>query len=101
MEFKDKIYKIVKNIPKGKVVTYKSIAIAVGGSRAWRGVAGALAQNFDPKIPCHRVVKSDGSLGGYNRGGSKAKESLLKKEGVEIKNSKVDLKIFSCLTRKS
>lgn len=93
MELKDKIYKIVKNIPKGKVATYKSVAVAIGSPRASRAVANALAQNFDPKIPCHRVVRSDGSLAGYNRGGTAAKTKLLRAEGVLVENNKVDLKL--------
>lgn len=101
MEFKDKVYKFTQKIPKGKVATYKFVATAIGLPRVYRGVANALAQNFNPQIPCHRVVRSNGALGGYNRGGYKAKESLLKKEGVEIRNGKVDLEVFSCFTNKS
>lgn len=93
--FQQKIYIATAKIPKGKIATYKSIAIAVGQPRASRAVANALAQNFNPKIPCHRVVRSDGGVGGYNRG-IKTKIKLLKKEGIEVKNGKVDIKSFSC-----
>ena len=101
MNFRDKVFKFIQKIPQGKVATYKSVARAIGSPRASRAVANALAGNFDPKVPCHRVVRSDGRVGGYNRGGVKVKQFLLKKEGVEIKNSKVDLEKFSCLHNKS
>ena len=78
MNFTDKVYAVVCKIPKGKVAAYKSVAVAIGSSQASRGVANALAQNFDPKIPCHRVVRSDGSVGGYNRGGSAKKPNSFK-----------------------
>ena len=90
--FKDKVYKFTKKIPKGKVATYKKVAMAIGSPKAARGVAMVLSKNFDPKIPCHRVVRTDGSLGGYNRGGIVAKAKLLKSEGVLIENGKVDSK---------
>ncbi|MEK7209579.1 MAG: MGMT family protein [Patescibacteria group bacterium] len=93
MNFKDKVYKFTQKIPQGQVATYKSVAIAVGSPRASRGVAIVLARNFDPKIPCHRVVRSDGSLGGYNRGGMVQKAKLLRTEGVLVKNNRVDLDI--------
>lgn len=93
MVFKEKVYKFTQKIPRGKVATYKSIATAVGLPRASRGVAVALSKNFDPKIPCHRVVRSDGSLSGYNRGGMVQKTKLLRSEGVLVKNNRVDLDI--------
>lgn len=101
MNFSNAVYNITKKIPQGKVTTYKSIAVSVGLPQASRAVANVLAQNFDPKIPCHRVVRSDGSVGGYNRGGIRAKQFLLKKEGVEIKNGKIDLKTFFWLHKES
>jgi len=94
MNFKDKVYKFTIKIPKGKVATYKQIAKAIGQPKASRAVANVLAQNFDPKIPCHRVVRSDGFLSGYNRGGTEAKAKLLRSEGVLIRNNKVDLREF-------
>jgi O-6-methylguanine DNA methyltransferase len=90
MNFKEKVYEFTKKIPKGKVSTYKKVAVAIGSPRASRGVAMVLSKNFDPKIPCHRVVRTDGSLGGYNRGGIIGKAKILKSEGVLIKNGKVD-----------
>lgn len=90
MNFKEKVYEFTKKIPKGKVATYKKVAKAIGSPKAARGVAMVLSKNFDPKIPCHRVVRSDGSLGGYNRGGINGKAKILKSEGVLLKNGKVD-----------
>lgn len=78
--FKEKVLKIVKNIPKGHVLTYKEVAIAAGNKQASRAVGSILNKNYDPTIPCHRVIMSDGRLGGYNRG-KKEKIKILKKEG--------------------
>jgi len=83
MNFKEKVFKIVKKIPKGKVLTYKQVAELAGRPRAWRAVGNILSKNKDPKIPCHRVIRSDGKIGGF-RLGKKAKEKLLKKEGVKL-----------------
>ena len=70
-------------IPKGKVKTYKEVAIAINKPKAARAVANACGKNpYAPKVPCHRVISSDGSLGGFSAlGGIKAKKKLLKKEG--------------------
>ena len=81
--FQEKIYKIVRKIPKGKVLTYKELAKLAGKPRAFRAVGNILNKNQDPKIPCHRVIRSDGRLGGYNRGVYK-KRFLLQQEGVKI-----------------
>lgn len=78
-DFKKRIYEIVKIIPKGRVMTYKGLAEKAGKPRAWRAVGNILAENKNPKIPCHRVIRSDGKIGGYNRG-VKKKIKLLKKE---------------------
>jgi len=80
--FKQKIFAIVRKIPKGSFSTYKEVACLAGSPRAYRAVGNILAKNYDPKIPCHRVVRSDGDIGGYNHG-IKNKIKLLKKEGVE------------------
>lgn len=79
--FKDKVYEVVKRIPEGAVLTYKEVALLAGNPRASRAVGNALNKNYDPTIPCHRVVRSDGLSGGYNRGRNK-KLLILKKEGV-------------------
>jgi len=68
VSFKDKIYEVVRKIPAGQALTYKQVAALAGRPRAFRAVGNILNQNYDPDIPCHRVVKSDGTLGGYNRG---------------------------------
>ncbi|MDO8473950.1 MAG: MGMT family protein [bacterium] len=81
--FKDRVYEAVKTIPKGKVFTYRDVAFLAGSLGAYRAVGTALSKNRDPEVPCHRVIRSDGKIGGYNQG-SKKKESLLKKEGVSI-----------------
>ncbi|MCB9805751.1 MGMT family protein [Candidatus Nomurabacteria bacterium] len=77
--FTDRVYDVVRKIPKGKVLTYKEVAKKSGSEKAVRAVGNILNKNYDPKIPCHRVVRSDGKIGGYNRGASK-KVNLLKKE---------------------
>lgn len=82
--FTEKVFAVVKKIPKGKVLTYKQVATKAGSPRAFRAVGSALKTNFDQKIPCHRVVKSNGELGNYNRGGTPAKRKILLKEGVPL-----------------
>ncbi len=81
--FKNKVFAVVKKIPKGKVLTYKEVARQAGSPGAFRAVGNILNKNYDPKIPCHRVVRSDGKTGGYNRGAAN-KIKILKKEGVKI-----------------
>ncbi len=81
MNFSDKVKSIVKNIPTGSVMTYQEVANAAGKPKAYRAVANTMAKNFDPDIPCHRVIRSDGGLGGYNRGGVEVKRALLLNEG--------------------
>lgn len=71
----------VAKIPRGKVLTYKQVAELAGRPKAWRAVGNILNKNFNSEIPCYRVIRSDGKLGGYNRG-KKLKERLLKKENV-------------------
>jgi O-6-methylguanine DNA methyltransferase len=79
--FTERVYAVVRKIPKGKVLTYKEVAERAGSPKAFRAVGNILNKNYDPKIPCHRVVRSDGTPGGYNRG-AKAKQEMLKREGV-------------------
>lgn len=89
--FQEKVYRVVKQIPKGKVITYKELAKKIGHPRAYRAVGNALNKNPDLKtIPCHRVIRSSGKIGGYNKGVRK-KAALLKKEGVIIKKRRVVL----------
>jgi O-6-methylguanine DNA methyltransferase len=79
--FADKVREVVRKIPKGKVLTYKEVAKKAGSEKAVRAVGNILSKNFDPNIPCHRVIRSDGGMGGYNRG-VKNKLAILKKEGA-------------------
>lgn len=79
--FRQRVLEITSKIPKGKTLTYKEVATKAGNSKASRAVGAILKTNFDPKIPCHRVVRSDGKTGGYNRG-AENKIKILKKEGA-------------------
>lgn len=79
MTFQEKVYAVVKKIPEGKTLTYKQVAEKIGMPKAYRAVGNILNKNYDPKIPCHRVVRSDGKTGGYNRG-SEGKAKILAKE---------------------
>lgn len=79
--FKEKVFKIVKDIPSGKTLTYKEVAKKAGSPKAFRAVGNILNKNYDPLIPCHRVIRSDGEIGGYNRG-AKKKAKLLNKENL-------------------
>lgn len=82
--FTDRVKIIVANIPKGKVMTYKEVAATAGNKDAARAVANIMAANYDPEVPCHRVIRSDGGLGGYNRGGIEKKRDILLSEGVKL-----------------
>lgn len=82
--FQDKVYRIAKKIPIGNTLTYKEVAQKAGFPLAWRAVGNALNKNYDPQIPCHRVIRSDGKSGGYNRG-MKRKIHLLRKEDVQFR----------------
>ncbi len=66
MTFSDRVYDVVRQIPQGKTMTYKDVARAAGSPLAFRAVGNILNKNTDTAIPCHRVVRSDGSVGGYN-----------------------------------
>jgi O-6-methylguanine DNA methyltransferase len=81
-EFQKRVLEIVKKIPKGETKTYKEVAELSGHPFAWRAVGNVLNKNKDPKIPCHRVIRSDGSFGGYNKGEKKKRELLLKELNV-------------------
>jgi len=88
LKFFQKVWKLTEKIPAGKVSTYKIIAEKLG-CKAYRAVGNALNKNpYAPIVPCHRVVKSDGSVGGFASGTLK-KIKLLKKEGIEINNKKI------------
>ena len=83
-KFQVKVWKFLKKIPKGKVKTYKQVAIGIKRPKSARAVANACGKNpYAPQIPCHRVIRSDGGLGGYSgKGGVKTKKKLLKLEGL-------------------
>ncbi len=83
-ELKNKIFQIIKKIPEGEFLTYKQVAKLIGRPKAYRYVANVLAENKDPKIPCHRVVRNDYTVGGYlgSEKNSCKKLALLLKEGV-------------------
>lgn len=76
-EFHQKVLKIVSKIPKGKTLTYKEVAQKARNPKAFRAVGNILNKNYNPKIPCHRVVRSDGKIGGYNRGEILKKKILM------------------------
>jgi methylated-DNA-[protein]-cysteine S-methyltransferase len=80
MTFKDKVLKVVSNISKGETMTYKEVARQAGSPNAYRVVGNIMKLNYDSTIPCHRVIKSNGSVGEYNRGGEMKKLEILKKE---------------------
>ncbi len=91
--FTEQVYKVVSTIPTGTVATYGQIARLAGNAKAARVVGMAMRNNKDTgKVPCHRVVGSTGALTGYAYGnGIRTKMELLKKEGVQFKEQKVDL----------
>ncbi len=84
--FQKKVWKEIKKIPKGRTKSYKELAIAIGHPKAARAVANACGKNPNPIItPCHRVIASDGSIGGYSgEGGVNKKRALLAYEGVYL-----------------
>ncbi len=82
-DFKQKVFAITKRIPKGRTLTYKQVALKAGSPLAYRAVGNILNSNYDLTIPCHRVVRSDGKTGGYNRGVVE-KATLLMKEKLEV-----------------
>lgn len=81
-DFTNRVRTIVKNIPKGKTMTYKQVAELAGSPGASRAVGNIMHDNYDPEIPCHRVIRSDGKLGCYNRGGEQMKRKILQEEGA-------------------
>lgn len=83
VNFRAAVIAVTRNIPRGQTCTYKDIAILAGREHAARAVGAILKTNFDPTIPCHRVIRSDGKIGGYNRG-AENKVRLLQEEGAII-----------------
>ena len=83
MSFTDRVRRVVAAIPRGQVLTYQQVARRAGSPRAYRAVGTIMKHNFDPAIPCHRVIKSNGEVGEYNRG-QKNKIAKLKSEGYVL-----------------
>ena len=85
-KFQLKVWSYLKKIPRGNVKTYSQVAKGIGKPLAARAVANAIGKNPDaPRIPCHRVIRTDGTLGGYSgKGGIRTKKLLLKKEGITL-----------------
>ncbi len=84
--FQQKVWAALRTIPRGEVRTYTDIAIQIGHPSSARAVANACGKNpYAPEVPCHRVIRSDGSIGGYSaEGGSEKKRAMLREEGVHI-----------------
>jgi len=87
--FNEQCYKLLSTVPEGKVTTYKALALALG-CHAYRAVGNAMNKNPYPRdiVPCHRVVNTDGRLGGY-AGQTEEKIKRLKEEGVEVKDERI------------
>jgi len=81
--FADSVREAVRQIPKGETRTYGEVASAIGHPGAARAVGTIMRNNFDPTVPCHRVIRADGTVGEYNRGGPEKKRALLRAEGVD------------------
>lgn len=80
--FAEKVRKVVVAIPRGKTMSYAEVAARAGSPGASRAVGSLMKKNFDLAIPCHRVIRSDGMLGQYNRGGTEVKRQKLREEGA-------------------
>ena len=100
MSFSERVYRVVAGIPRGRVMSYSRVAALAGSPGAARATGVLMSRNPRPgtgpgKIPCHRVVRADGSLGGFSgHGGPAAKKVLLEKEGVDFRNHIVCRKYF-------
>ena len=92
-KFQKKVWNAIANIPEGKVLTYQELAVKVGHPKSFRAVASACGKNpYISEIPCHRVVRKDGGLGGYSaEGGIKRKKYILEKEGHKFNKHKIIL----------
>ena len=80
--FTERVRDITRKIPRGKTMTYGQVAALAGSPGAARAVGNIMHGNYDPEIPCHRIIRADGKVGCYNRGGQEAKLKLLKEEGA-------------------
>jgi len=94
ISFPQQVYNLTQLIPRGKVTTYQLIARALNNERAARAVGNALNKNpYAPEVPCHRVIRANGEVGGFASGQAK-KIAILKKEGIIINKHKIDLKKY-------
>ena len=80
--FAERVRAVVRAIPRGQAMSYGAVAKLAGNPLAARAVGTVMKNNYDKSVPCHRVIRSDGRIGEYNRGGPEAKRALLKKEGA-------------------
>jgi O-6-methylguanine DNA methyltransferase len=95
MSLSKAIYDATRRTPRGKVATYADIAAAAGRPKAWRHVGTVLSRNRSPAVPCHRVIRASGQIGGFGfPGGTPEKARRLKREGVHITGGRVDLQKF-------
>lgn len=91
--FNERCYTLLRKVPRGKVTTYKALAHALK-TKAYRAVGNAMNKNpYAPQVPCHRVINSNGDLGGF-ASGLKNKISMLQKEGITIEDGKINLKVY-------
>ncbi|MBI2036744.1 MAG: MGMT family protein [Candidatus Liptonbacteria bacterium] len=86
VDFRDRVFAVVARIPKGTTMSYKEVAARAGVPSAYRAVGNIMAKNRDPRIPCHRVIRSDGAVGGYfgTYAGAKEKRERLLREGARV-----------------
>ena len=89
IQFKKKVLAVVSGIPKGAIMTYQEVAARAGSPNASRAVGNIMRENYDSSVPCHRVVRTDGCIGNYNRGGTERKKQLLMSEGVKIVGDRI------------
>lgn len=82
LSFQARVYNAVKKIPRGKVLIYKEVAVLAGNPKAFRAVGNTFNKNYNPQIPCHRVVKSNGDTGGYNKGKTNKKILLISEKAI-------------------
>ncbi len=79
--FRERVLAVVRSIPRGETMTYGEVAALAGSPGAARAVGSIMKSNYDPSVPCHRVIRADGTLGEYNRGAER-KDELLRQEGA-------------------
>ena len=81
--FREKVFDVVRQIPKGSVLSYKQVAEKAGSPKAFLAVGSLMKKNYDTDIPCHRVISSSGKVGEYNRGGGEVNKKILEQEGYQ------------------